>query len=165
MQIVKYPNKILRKKLEIFSDFHNPELPQIAKDLFEKMKSSDGVGLAGNQVGSEIRFVAVDTKSGDSVFFNPKIIKHSFLKQRSEEGCLSFPGIFGFVSRYRNITIEYQDINGAVKQIKARGLLSYVFQHEIDHINGIVFIDKIKKFTAGKDKLAQLKQIAKVDEI
>ena len=164
MNIIKYPNKILRKKLERFADFSNSELKKFIKDMSDLMLKSDGVGLAANQVNSEIRVMIANTKNGPIAFFNPRLIKKSILKSSSEEGCLSFPKIYGNVRRYKKITLEYEDISGKTKQIQAHGLLSVVLQHETDHLNGILFIDKIKKFTDGRERLEELKKIAKENE-
>lgn len=164
MQIVKYPNKILRQKLPIFHDFQIPNLKKFVSDMTSLMLKEDGIGLAGNQVNSDIRVIIVNTSKGPMEFFNPRIIKKSIIKTSTEEGCLSFPKIYGMVRRPKSIMLEYEDINGTTKTIKATGLMSVVFQHETDHVNGILFIDKIRKFKSGEEKLKELKKIAKQDE-
>ncbi len=128
------------------------------------MLKEDGVGLAANQVNSEIRVMIANTKNGPTAFFNPRIIKKSLLKPSSEEGCLSFPKIYGTVRRHKKITLEYEDISGVTQQIQACGLLSVILQHETDHLNGILFVDKIKKFTDGRERLEELRKTAKENE-
>lgn len=164
MQIITYPNPILRKKLPKFTDFNQSGLKKFINQMSNFMLKEDGVGLAANQVNSEIRVMIANTKNGPTAFFNPRIIKKSLLKPKSEEGCLSFPKIYGTVRRHKKITLEYEDISGATQQIQACGLLSVVLQHETDHLNGILFVDKIKKFTDGQDKLQKLKDSASPEE-
>ncbi len=164
MHIITYPNIILRKKLAKFTDFNQPKLKKFIKNMSDLMLKEDGVGLAANQVNSEIRVFLANTKHGPIAFFNPRIIKKSLLKPSSEEGCLSFPKVYGNVRRHKKITLEYEDVDGKTKQIQALGLLSVVLQHETDHLNGVLFIDKIKKFTGGREKLEELKKIAKENE-
>jgi len=164
LNIVTYPNKILRTKLKKVDNFNNPKLDKIIKEMKKAMIKYDGIGLAANQVDLNIRLVVVNTENGPQAFFNPCIKKKSLLKQKFDEGCLSFPKITGFVTRSKKITLEYQNEKGNKKKIEAKNLMATVFQHELDHINGIVFTDKIKKFTAGKNKFKELKAQARDDE-
>ncbi len=164
LNIVTYPNKILRTKLKKVDNFNDPQLSGIIKEMKRAMIKYDGIGLAANQVGLNMRLVVVNTDKGPQAFLNPCLKKKSLLKQKFDEGCLSFPEITGFVSRPKKITLEYQNKNGEKKRISASKLMATVFQHEMDHINGIIFTDKIKKFTAGEDKFKELKAQAKNDE-
>jgi peptide deformylase len=164
LNIVTYPNKILRTKLKKVDNFNDPQLPKIIKEMKKAMIKYDGIGLAANQVGLNMRLIVVNIDENPTSFINPYIKKKSILKQKFDEGCLSFPEITGWVSRSKKITLEYQDENGNKKKIEARNLMATVFQHELDHINGIVFTDKIKKFTAGKDKFNELKSQAQDNE-
>ena len=100
------------------------------------------------RVNQKIVIIEFDNKTME--FINPVITKKSILKQESNEGCLSFPKISGIVNRPKNMEIQYYDIEGKKHKIKVSGLYSNVFEHEIDHTNGIVFTDKIKKFTEGE---------------
>jgi peptide deformylase len=109
------------------------------------MKEKDGVGLAAPQVGQNIRLIAVNTKDGVACMINPKITKKSWAKEWSEEGCLSVPGVYGQVKRHKKINCVYLDKNGAKIKIQAEGLMAVVIQHETDHLDGILFIDKAKK--------------------
>ena len=164
LNITTYPNKILRTKLKKIDNFKNPKLNKIIKEMKKAMIKYDGIGLAANQVGLNIRLITVNTEDGPQAFINPCIKKKSLLKQKFDEGCLSFPGITGWVSRAKKIGLEYQNENGEKKYLIANNLMATVFQHEVDHINGIIFTDKIKKFTAGEDKFKTLKTQAKADE-
>jgi peptide deformylase len=154
--------KILRKKTAKFdfSKFKKKEIYELIRKMREVMKASDGVGLSANQVGLDLKFFVAGIpadisinprlnqyKSASNKFyaiFNPEIIKFSGEKSKMEEGCLSVPGVAGLVERPEKITIIGQDKNGEKIKIKAWGLLARIFQHEVDHLNGILFIDKAK---------------------
>lgn len=164
LKIISYPHKILRSNLKKVDNFNDPQLIKIIKEMKKAMIKYDGIGLAANQVNLNMRLIIVNTKQGPTAFINPYIKKKSLLKQKFDEGCLSFPEITGWVSRSKKITLEYQDENGKKKKMNTQNLMATVFQHEIDHINGIVFTDRIKKFTAGEDKFNELKLQAKDDE-
>ncbi len=164
LNITTYPNKILRTKLNKIENFSNPKLKNIIRKMKTAMLKYDGIGLAANQVGLNMRLIIVNTENGPQAFINPQIKSKSILKQKIDEGCLSFPGITGYVSRPRKIILEYQDENGEQKTLKASNLIATVFQHEIDHINGIVFTDHIKKFTNGEDRFRELQARARADE-
>jgi len=164
LNIITYPNKILRTKLNKVKNFNDPKLPRIIKEMKKVMIKYDGIGLAANQVGLNMRLIIINTENGPIAFINPCIKRKTLLKQKFDEGCLSFPEITGWVSRSKKITLKYQDEDGNKKKIEAKNLMATVFQHEMDHINGIIFTDKIKKFTAGEDKFKKLESQAKDDE-
>ncbi len=164
LNIVTYPNKILRTKLNEVKDFNDSQLNRIIKEMKKAMIKYDGIGLAANQVGLNMRLIVVNTDQGPQAFINPQIKSKSLLKQKFDEGCLSFPDITGYISRSRKIILQYQDQNGNKKKLKAKQLMATVFQHEMDHINGIIFTDKIKKFTTGKNKFKKLQAQAQADE-
>ena len=164
LKIITYPNKILRTKLDEVKEFSNDKLNKIIKEMSHIMVKYDGIGLAANQVGLNMRLIIVNMENNPMAFINPKIKRKSFFKQKFDEGCLSFPDITGYVSRPKKITLQYQDENGNKKKLNAEKLIATVFQHEIDHINGIIFTDKIKKFTQGKDKFKELQSKAQADE-
>ena len=164
LNIVTYPNKILRTKLNKIQNFKDPQLPKIIKEMKKAMIKYDGIGLAANQVGLNMRLIVINSEKGPQIFINPQIKSKSLLKQKFDEGCLSFPDISGFISRPKKITLEYQDQNGNKKKLKVKQLMATVFQHEMDHINGIVFTDKIKKFTAGENKFKKLQAQAQANE-
>lgn len=162
--IIKYPNKILRTKLDEVSDFSSPNLKSIIKQMTSDMIKYDGIGIAANQVGINKKIIIINTENGPREFINAKIVKKSLIKSKSDEGCLSFPGINGRARRHKTITVEYQNLAGEKKQICVSGLYSFVFQHEIDHVNGIIFTDRLYKFTEGKELFKDLQKKAKPDE-
>ena len=109
------------------------------------MQEANGIGLSGNQIGLEHRvFVAKQGKKA-YVVFNPEIVKESEEKHPMEEGCLSVPLSYGEVERAEKIVVRGRDINGRKVKYKINGLLARIFQHEIDHLNGVLFIDKAKE--------------------
>lgn len=122
------------------------EFQKFLDDLGETMLEFDGAGLAAPQTGNLKRAVAIHTEDGETRFFiNPKITYKSLLKNILEEGCLSVPGVFGEVKRPKKIWVKYQDRKGIGHKERCDLYLSRVLQHEIDHLNGILFIDKVIK--------------------
>ncbi|MFA5099151.1 MAG: peptide deformylase [Candidatus Paceibacterota bacterium] len=168
----KADEKFLRKKTAefVFAGINKKELVELIKHMRKMMIEANGVGLSANQIGLNLRlFVAQifdkpikrgeDNKiimppQSDMKFyavFNPEIIKFSDKKVAIEEGCLSVPGVYGIVERPEKVTLTGLDKNGRKIKIKAAGLLARVFQHETDHLNGILFIDKCDKLYKVKD--------------
>jgi peptide deformylase len=147
LKILKIPDKTLRQKSKPISEekISAKEYEELCVDMQETMLSKDGVGLAAPQIGKNIRLVVVNTKNGPVFLFNPEIIKKSWQKEWGEEGCLSVPMVFGEVNRHKKVTCIFCNRQGAKDKIKASGLLARVIQHEIDHLDGILFIDKAKK--------------------
>jgi len=132
----------LRKKAEEIKEI-TPEIKELAEDMTETMLKSerDAVGLAAPQVGVSIRMFVAQTRNGPGVFINPEISKKSG-KEAVEEGCLSLPGLWLKVKRAKEIELEAIDINGKKIKTKAVGLFARILQHEIDHLNGVLIIDK-----------------------
>lgn len=158
MQFIYYPNPILREKTKKITKFDD-ELAKKADKLVEMMHLEKGVGLAGPQADLNQSIIAIEPEPDQiKVLINPEITNHSNDMAVGEEGCLSFPQIYGLVARYKKVTVKYQDLNGEVKKIKATGFLAVVLQHEIDHLNGIVFIDKLIKISQGEAALKTLLQ-------
>ena len=136
-------DEILRKKsrtVEVIDD----KIKELVDDMIETMHAHDGVGLAAPQVGILKRVVVIDLydDKGPYVLINPEIIKQKG-EQEVEEGCLSFPNEFAKVVRPAEVWAEYLDINGKKNKVKAKELFAQAIAHEVDHLNGEVFIDKI----------------------
>lgn len=154
LPIVAYGDLVLRKETEEI-DANYPDLKQLIADMFETMYHSKGVGLAAPQIGLPIRLFIVDAagfnEDGEApelegfkrVFINPIIIEEKGKEWKFEEGCLSIPGIREEVSRKPELTIEYYNENFELVEEKLDGLGARVVQHEYDHIEGILFVDKI----------------------
>ncbi|MDX9892997.1 MAG: peptide deformylase [Patescibacteria group bacterium] len=154
-----YPDKILRQsnrtiKLE---ELPTKEFAQLLLDMETTMKAEDGVGLAAPQIGKNIKLTVINTADGTLALINPKITRKSLKKEEMEEGCLSLPGIFGRVKRSYKIKVTALDKNGRKVKFKASGYFARVIQHEVDHLNGILFIDRTKDIVEGQDKLAELR--------
>ena len=157
-KIIKYPEIILRKTAKVVTSFDR-ELKETSKEMHNIMQKLGGIGLAGPQINFNKRIVIIgDLNNKDySVYVNPEITYFSNDKEISEEGCLSLPNIFGLVKRSKKIHLKYKDLEGNKIKEKLKGLKSVVIQHEIDHLNGILFIDRVEEITKGKEKLKELK--------
>lgn len=151
----KAEEKFLRTKTADFNfaQMTKKEINELIKQMKKIMIQANGIGLSANQIGLNMNFFVaqIPLTDGDKIIgkkfysvFNPKIIKTSKKIERMEEGCLSVPDIRGEVERFQKITITGFDKTGRKIKIKADKLTARVFQHEIDHLNGILFIDKIK---------------------
>jgi peptide deformylase len=111
------------------------------------MIDADGIGVAAPQIGVLKRIIIVKTANGAEAFINPKIISSSIRRVESEEGCLSVPGVYGIVKRHASVKVKAYDKDGKKIKFKTGGLQSIIFQHEIDHLDGILFIDKVIRYT------------------
>lgn len=118
------------------------EVRAFVADLFETMHASKGIGLAANQVGVARRIAVVETAEGRFVLINPKIVEQSG-SDRDEEGCLSIPEIYADVTRSSSVVVEATSETGELRRFAATGLLARAVQHEIDHLDGILFLDRV----------------------
>lgn len=163
-EIVLNGHPVLRRRAHKLQDY-GPKTSELIEDMLETMSAASGVGLAAPQVGERLRLFVVRLpeevdenmkgKMGDEVgktyvFANPKITKRSREMVEDVEGCLSIPGISGMVERHQEIVVTGQDRNGAPQRIKAKGWLARVFQHEMDHLDGRLFIDIATKIWEGE---------------
>ena len=148
-KIIIEPDPILREKSSPLEKVDN-ELRKLMDDMLETMYSAPGIGLAAVQVGILKRLIVIDISKEDEkknpIFFvNPEIIYQSSKMSTYEEGCLSLPGFYAEVERPTECHINYLDYNGKRKKLEADGLLATCIQHEVDHLNGVLFIDHISK--------------------
>lgn len=152
LKIITIPDERLRQVSAPvdLDDLNDDDFQQFLDDMVETMDTKDGIGLAAPQTGYNIRVITVSSKNGPLIMINPEITKKSITKEWDEEGCLSVPHTFGQVKRYRQIHCRFTNRRGEVKKIAAQGLLARVIQHEIDHLNGVLFTDKAKKITTEK---------------
>jgi len=149
LPILTLPNPQLRQRSADVDPKYlkTPEFQVWLDDLIETMWKADGVGIAAPQVGSPIRvFVAVDGKT-PHVVVNPVMTGKSWRMEDGEEGCLSVPGKYGIVRRYRTFKIKCLDRNGEKVAHEPTGFFARVLQHELDHLDGVLFIDRAKKLT------------------
>jgi peptide deformylase len=147
--ILIIPDKRLRAKSALVTAIDKP-LRKLIDDMFETMYAAPGIGLAAIQIGVPQRVVTMDLAKKDEppapqVFINPEVIWKSDEKSTYEEGCLSIPEYYEEVERPLSVKVKYLDRDGAPQEIEATGLLATCLQHEIDHTNGILFIDYISK--------------------
>jgi peptide deformylase len=168
-KIIIEPDTILRKKSETLEKVDN-ELRGLMDDMLETMYAAPGIGLAAVQVGVLKRLIVIDIsreneKKNPLFLVNPKIISKSNNTSIYEEGCLSLPGYFAEIERPAECEVEYIDYDGKKKKIKTNGLLATCIQHEVDHLNGKLFIDylsKLKKDMIIKKLVKHKKELNKI---
>ena len=152
LEIITLPQAILRQKARKVNDF-GPSFQLLVDDMIDSMRQAPGVGLAAPQVGESWRLIVVEYGDDDNeeippklyVMANPEITHTSQETVLGTEGCLSVPGIQGNVERYESITIKGLNRHGHTMTVKAKGWLARIFQHEIDHLNGVLFVDRAEK--------------------
>ena len=162
-KILTEPNKILRQISNPVEKVGQEE-QQLMDDMLETMYSANGIGLAAIQIGIPKRIIVMDISKNDNkkepkFFVNPVIKNKDILKATYEEGCLSVPNQFAEIDRPKKCEVEYLDYNGEKKILKAEGLLAICIQHEMDHLEGILFIDYLSKLKRSMiiKKLSKLK--------
>ena len=142
MRITKLGEEILREKAEPVAEI-NDEIRALAAEMFDAMIEANGIGLAGPQAGRKLRIFVVMIDDGvRRVFINPQIISTSEETSEYEEGCLSIPQVYESITRPAKVTVQAFDENGKPFTLEAEGLLARVIQHEYDHLDGILFIDR-----------------------
>ena len=161
--IVKYGDPILETPGKLVTEF-DEELQALVADMFESMYAAAGVGLAAPQIGISKRITVIDVSNGKNpeakiVCANPEII-HAEGEQREEEGCLSVPGFRGYVARPQYVTVRAKDASGKDFEMRGEGLLARAFCHEIDHLNGILFITHLSMLKRDliKRKIRKMKK-------
>ena len=162
-EIVTLPQAILRHKAHKVTDF-GPDLQSLADDMVETMRIAPGVGLAAPQVGESIRLIVVEYGDEEDeeaphklyVMANPEITRTSQEKIIGAEGCLSIPGIQGEVERFTAVTVKGLNRHGRPMTVKANGWLARIFQHEIDHLDGVLFVDRAEKLWQAEEHQGQV---------
>lgn len=161
-EIVHLPAPVLRRKARKVTDF-GPELQQLIDDMVETMREAPGVGLAAPQVDVPLRVIVVefgDEEKEDAptrlyTVVNPEITRFSQDKELGAEGCLSIPGFAGDVDRPLEITLKGQNRYGQPMKLKSHGWLARIFQHEVDHLEGVLFIDRAEKVWKLEDETTE----------
>ncbi|UCD15346.1 MAG: peptide deformylase [Candidatus Omnitrophota bacterium] len=148
LRIHTWPESILRKKCKEVK-IVDERIEQLFEQMVLLMRANKGIGLAANQVGLDLRLVVIETQTGILKLVNPRIVK---TEGRIDfiEGCLSFPGIELKIKRARRVRVSALNEKGVALDYQAEGMLAVVFQHEVDHINGIPFIDRVSFWTRLK---------------
>jgi peptide deformylase len=145
LELNLYPAPVLKIKAAKIKDPLDAEIQKIIPEMIQVMKKQNGVGLAAPQVGLSVRLCLVQEDDRTHVLINPQITAKSTKKIMMEEGCLSFPGTFYPITRPENVKVRFLDEAGLEKKLKAGGILARAIQHEIDHLDGILIIDRAKK--------------------
>ncbi len=133
---------ILRKKSLPIADPLAPEIQQLIADMFVAMHEFDGIGLAAPQIGVSLRLAVIEINTERLVLINPMISGHDDNRILFEEGCLSLPGQFLAIERYETVTVDYTDEHGEHQTLTTSGLLAIAIQHEIDHLDGTLIVDR-----------------------
>lgn len=154
LKIAKLGNPILRQTSHKIEDVNNPIIQQLIDELIITAEVNNGVGIAAPQVFESYRLFIVASRPNSryphapemkpTAMINPQIISHSEKTLKAWEGCLSLPGLRGLVPRYQTITVEYCDRYGQQQRRKLTDFVARIFQHELDHLNGIVFLDRLE---------------------
>ena len=168
-QIITIPNPLLRKISEPVTSINNEE-KKLMDDMLETMYAAPGIGLAAVQVGVLKRIIVIDlSKDGEKktplFIVNPQITFKSDDLISYEEGCLSIPNQFAEIKRPSSCKVNFLDYNGKKKEINADGLLATCIQHEVDHLNGILFIDHLSKLKKDLIKKKTKKQIKEINRV
>jgi peptide deformylase len=152
LKVRKYGDPVLRRRADEVGPF-TPEVRRTVDDMIETMYDEVGIGLAAPQVGIPLRLMVVtdDESRAARALVNPMIVE-STGQVTAEEGCLSIPGIFAQVTRAAQVTVTARDLDGQPVTIRAEGLLARVLQHEIDHLDGVLFIDRLDPLTRDRIK-------------
>ncbi len=156
LPLTYYPAPLLRQVAARVTDVTAAAIQRLVLDLRETMLAAPGIGLAAPQVGTLQRVIVVSVEQGVLPLVNPEIVDVSRRVESGEEGCLSLPGVFGWVKRPWRIQVTALAPSGEPLQFTAEALVARIIQHEVDHLNGILFIDRTHKFTAGAAQLHEL---------
>lgn len=163
LKIVKYPAAILKKRAKEVQKI-TPELLSLISQMEVAMKKNNGIGLAAPQIGVSSKIIVIKENKKNQAFLNPKFITKSKKQETDEEGCLSLPGLFLFIKRAENIRISCSNKEGKSIIIDASGLAARIFQHEIDHLQGKLIIDRITSLKKWKIR-KELEQIKKKNRV
>ncbi len=165
LDIMTFPDPFLRLKAKQVTKF-DAELQTLIENMFETMRAAPGVGLAAPQIGESLRLVVVEyTEDEDEnakpkkyVLINPEIVKRSEETVTDLEGCLSLPGLVGSVERHQSVTVKAKNRFGKPLKIEAEEWLARIFQHEIDHLDGVLYIDRAEEvFEPTPEEAEQIK--------
>ena len=163
LELHTYPEPILKQKAEAFELPLPDNMQEVGEKMLEIMYDFNGIGLAGPQAGLSKRIIVFDlteTQDDPNILINPEIVTSSKEKATNEEGCLSFPEIHGAVSRNCEVTVKGYNPKGEEVSFEADGLMSAMFQHEIDHLDGITFVDRL----GATSKMRVRKQLTNLEE-
>lgn len=141
----KDPDEVLRQENKKIKNFSDPELQKLIDDMFETLHKEHGVGLAAPQIGINLKLCVIEEGGTRYTLINPRITKFSKETIAMEEGCLSVPGKFFSIERPAEVNVCFYDRDGNRAKLRASGLLARAIQHETDHLNGIIILDRLSK--------------------
>lgn len=168
LPLVPKSDPVLHQPTRMVPDPTVPEIRQLIAHMQQTMRFCDGVGLAAPQIGQPLKIFVIDREPVEAerkkrsrwarwfprrvpaVYVNPQILRRGGKEVFLEEGCLSVPGVFGFVPRWERVTLKAFDQNGRRFRVRARGLFAHVLQHEMDHLEGQLFTEKVSRYTKGR---------------
>ena len=162
LTLVKYPSSFLKQQAEAISKV-DANIENLVERMFETMFASDGVGLAAPQIGESKRlFIAAPEgiRGPRFTYINPELISGSGT-EKGPEGCLSFPGVFGEVERFKEIKVRYTDLQGEIREKQLKGFVARIFQHEKDHLDGVLFVEHLG-FNERKAVLDEYKRLQQI---
>lgn len=165
-ELTLYPEPVLRKVAEPVEDF-GPDLARTVAAMFDRMRKSSGVGLAAPQVGLRRRILVLNPSgdpADDLVLVNPVLVERSGPETVYEEGCLSFPGIYAEIRRPARCTVEFQDLSGAHRRLELEDFRSRIVQHEHDHLEGVLLVDRMTPADKLRNKPALEELVASYRE-
>jgi peptide deformylase len=154
LPIKTYPDPVLRAAAEPVVFPLSKDIINLTRDMIDTVRKADGIGLAAPQVGRSVKLVIINLeKNGVPTFplYNARVVSRGFKKIELEEGCLSIPGVFGMVKRPKKVKVEGQNIEGKKVTFSDDGWISRVCQHEINHTDGVLILDLVKKYTQGEE--------------
>ena len=163
LKIIKYPDPFLKQKCLPVTSF-DKELKILAEDMLNTMYESEGIGLSAIQVGVLKRVIVIDVTEElkkPLILINPVITPSNSKFLEFKEGCLSFPGIYESIKRNEEIAVDYNSIEGKKLSMKATGLLSICIQHEVDHLEGVVFLDRLSGLKRNRAEKKFLKKLSR----
>ncbi len=161
LPILTFPNDYLRNPTQPVVFPLSKEIQKLTKDMIDTVRNAYGIGLAAPQVGKSLKMIVINLEKNGvplMALYNPKIVSRSLKKVDLEEGCLSIPKVFGNVRRPKKVTVEAWNAEGKKIRFSDDDWIARVAQHEIDHTNGVLIIDLIKKYTQGEEIVEKWKK-------
>ena len=149
------PSSVLRQVAQAVGLPISGEISYLATEMITAMRHYHGIGLAAPQIDKSLRIIVVATMPQPTIYINPEIIKTSWRKVDIEEGCLSIPGVYGSVRRPQRVLARYLDISGRRHEEWLTEMVARIYQHEVDHLNGVLFVDKALIISSGRELLAK----------
>ncbi len=168
LPVLQNPHPLLREKTKEVQNPQDPAIMKFVQDMIETMHTEQGVGLAANQVGQSLSIIVIGIEESPLVLLNPHILRYSWRKVKSEEGCLSVKGTYVKIRRAKSIKVQAMSLEGKELLFTAKDFLATVIQHEVDHLNGILIIDRAiahRKIPMSKSQITNNDQNTKFQTV